>query len=160
MPSSAYRPARVELCSQTATGKNPGSDGGPFVHLPYGFPSVTSWPGAAVVRRDDLDTAGLQIESLSLVAALPGGGAAVQTGLRGMLRDTLSNRAANEPAVLVDSTGTRRFVIRVTRDFKGDDGRPCRAYTITRAGGTDGRREFPGVSCYDDAKKQWRVPGL
>jgi len=112
------------------------------------------------VRRDDLDTSGLQIESLRLVAALPGGGATVQTGLRAMLRDALSNRARNEPAVMVDSTTGTRFVVRVTRDFKWDDGRACRAYTITRAGGRIGRRDFPGVSCFDKEKKQWRVPGL
>lgn len=111
------------------------------------------------VRRDDLDTSGLQIESLTLVAALPGGGTVVQEGLRGLLRDTLSTRPRNEPAVWTDPAGTRRFVVRVTRDFKGEDGRACRAYTITRAE-TDRRRDFPGVSCYDMAKKQWRVPGL
>ncbi len=110
------------------------------------------------VRRDDLDTAGLQIESLTLVAALPGGGKAVQSGLRAVLRDTLSNRAPNDPVVWNDPGG-RRFVVRVTRDFRDVDGRPCRAYTITRAG-TDQRRDFPGVSCYDKEKQQWRVPGL
>jgi len=112
------------------------------------------------VRRDDLDTAGLQIESLTLVAALPGGGGAIQIGLRDVLRDALSNRVAGEPVAWTDPAGTRRFVIRVTRDFKGEDGRPCRAYTITRAGAAEGRREFPGVSCYDKAKDQWRIPGL
>jgi hypothetical protein len=111
------------------------------------------------IRRDDLDTAGLQIESLTLVAALPGGGKAVQTGVRGVLRDTLSNRARNEPAVWNHPAGAGRFVIRVTRDFKGSDGKSCRAYTISHVG-ADRRRDFPGVSCYDKAKKQWRVPGL
>ncbi len=111
------------------------------------------------IRRDDLDTAGLQIESLTLVSALPGGGKAVQKGLRGVLRDTLSNRARNEPAVWSDPAGAGRFVIRVTRDFRGPDGKPCRAYTISRSG-ADRRRDFPGVSCYDKAKKQWRAPGL
>ena len=120
----------------------------------YYAPSVGHY-----IRRDDLDTAGLQIESLTLVAALPGGGRAVQTGLRDVLRDTLSNRAPNEPAVWNDPAGAGRFVIRVTRDFKGPDGDSCRAYTISRAG-VDRRRDFPAVSCYDKAKKQWRVPGL
>ncbi len=120
----------------------------------YFAPSVGHY-----VRRDDLDTAGLQVESLSLVAALPGGGRAVQTGLRGVLRDTLSNRAPNDPAVWNEPAGARRFVIRVTRDYKDPDGKACRAYTITRAG-PDRRRDFPGVSCYDKSKKQWRVPGL
>ncbi|UCH74923.1 MAG: peptidoglycan-binding protein [Rhodospirillales bacterium] len=112
------------------------------------------------VRRDDLDTSGLQIESLTLVAALPGGGKTVQTGLRNVLRDTLSNRARNEPAVWTDPGGGGRFVVRVTRDFRAEDGRACRNYTIVRAGAADVRREFPGVSCYDKGKKQWRVPGL
>lgn len=120
----------------------------------YYAPSVGHY-----VRRDDLDTSGLQIESLTLVAALPGGGTAVQAGLRDVLRDTLANRSRNEPAVWTVPDGTRRFVVRVTRDFKGADGKPCRAYTITRAS-MDRRRDFPGVSCYDNAKKQWRVPGL
>ncbi|MDH3230564.1 MAG: peptidoglycan-binding protein [Alphaproteobacteria bacterium] len=120
----------------------------------YYAPSVGHY-----IRRDDLDTAGLQIESLTLVAALPGGGRAVQTGLRGVLRDTLANRARNEPVVWNDAAGARRFVIRVTRDFRGADGQSCRAYTISRAG-QDRRRDFPGVSCYDKAKKQWRAPGL
>ena len=111
------------------------------------------------IRRDDLDTAGLQIESLTLVAALPGGGRAVQRGLRDVLRDTLSNRARNDPAVWTGPAGAGRFVIRVTRDFKGAGGKSCRAYTISRAV-PDGRRDFPGVSCFDKKKKQWRAPGL
>jgi peptidoglycan hydrolase-like protein with peptidoglycan-binding domain len=111
------------------------------------------------IRRDDLDTAGLQIESLTLVAALPGGGRAVQKGLRDVLRDTLSNRARNDPMVWTGPAGAGRFMIRVTRDFKGADGKRCRAYTVSRAV-PEGRRDFPGVSCYDKKKKQWRAPGL
>jgi peptidoglycan hydrolase-like protein with peptidoglycan-binding domain len=111
------------------------------------------------VRRDDLDTAGLPIGSLELVAALPGGGKTVQKGLRGALRDTLSNRALNDPAVWKPPVGAGMFVIRVTRDFKGEAGGPCRAYTVSRTG-TQPRRDFPAISCYDKKKKLWRVPGL
>lgn len=111
------------------------------------------------VRRDDLDTAGLTIESLELVAALPGGGGSVQKGLRGVLRETLSNRAVNEAAVWNNPAGADRFVIRVTRNFKGQAGRYCRAYTVSRES-ADRRRDFPAVSCYDKKKDRWRVPGL
>jgi len=120
----------------------------------YYAPSVGHY-----VRRDDLDTAGLQIDSLKLVAVLPGGGKTVQKGLRGALRDTLSNRAVNDPTVWKPPVGAGMFVIRVTRDFKGEAGRPCRAYTVSRTG-TEPRRDFPAISCYDRKKKRWRVPGL
>lgn len=111
------------------------------------------------VRRDDLDSAGRRIESLTLVAALPGGGKVVQDGLRSMLRNSLSSRARNEPAVWTDPESGTRYVVRVTRDFEGAGGKACRAYTISRAG-SNRRRDFPGVSCYDASKKQWRAPGL
>lgn len=111
------------------------------------------------VRRDDLDTAGLTIESLELVAALPGGGGGIQKGLRGVLRDTLSNRAVNDPAVWNSPAGAGKYVVRVTRDFKGEAGRRCRAYTVSRADAAR-RRDFPAVSCFDKNKNRWRVPGL
>ncbi len=110
------------------------------------------------VRRDDLDSAGQSLGRLELVAALPGGGAPVQNGLAAALRDALDNRAVGETAFWRDPSGGG-YMIAIKRKFTDGAGRTCRAYDIRRAGRAGGR-EFPAVSCYEPARKRWRIPGL
>lgn len=111
------------------------------------------------VRRTDFDGAGMEIESLELAAAMPGGSKARRTALTKLLRGALKDRAVGDPLPWNDPGGGARFVLTITRDFKGPAGVSCRSYKFDRAA-PEPRREFPAVSCYDKKKKRWRAPGM
>lgn len=111
------------------------------------------------VRRVDLDGAGMEIERLELVAAMPGGPKTRRAALTSSLRDALGNRAIGQPLTIDDPASSARFLLTIDREFKGPAGVQCRAYSFTRAAPAP-RRDFPAVSCYDRKKKRWRTPGL
>lgn len=113
------------------------------------------------LRRDDLDGAGTRLESISLVAAMPGGKdwpPVARAGLQWATRDALSNKAVGETAEWRSTAVSESFDIRVTGESRDEEGKLCRTYVLIRQG-AGMRRIYPALACrLQDGT--WRTPGV
>lgn len=110
---------------------------------------------------DDRDGAGISLGRRELVAVLPGGKdwqPAIRTGLGRAIQNALNNRPAGGATGWQSPVSPDRFVIEVTKDFKGPGGKPCRSYTVTRIR-ESGRRLYPAIACKEAKSNRWVVPG-
>ncbi len=114
------------------------------------------------IMIEDRDAAGVVLGRRELVAVLPGGRdwqPAIRTGLGRAIQDALSNRLVGRSTGWQTPVFPDRFVIKVTGEFKGPGGKPCRSYTVTRIRGA-ARRDYPAAACKDAGSSRWIVPGV
>lgn len=120
-------------------------------------------PGIAeFVRRDDKDAAGLDLESIELVATMPGTDGwppAARAGLKMALHDALSTKRVGEESVWQSTVVSEIFVIRITDEKKAATGQLCRNYVIVRHGAQI-RRSYPAIACRSAGARNWKTPGL
>ena len=116
------------------------------------------------VRRDDLDGAGIELQSARLVAALPGGKdwpPAVRAGLQAAVQEALNTRPVGRETAWRSTAIGDSFTILVTREFRDSDGMLCRTYVLTRRRGDTGpRRLYPALACKPAGDTIWRTPRL
>lgn len=114
------------------------------------------------LRRDDLDGAGAKLESISLVAAIPGGRdwpPVARAGLQWATQDALSNKAVGEAAEWRSTAVSESFDIRITGESPDAEGKLCRNYILVRKGGGP-RRIYPALACRASDGGEWRAPGV
>jgi len=113
------------------------------------------------VQRTDSDGSGLEIESLRLVAAIPGMDnwpPAARAGLKMATEAALSKGAVGEETPWRSTAVSAKFTIRVTGETTTVAGQLCRTYVILRA--VDGaRQEYPAIACREPNGK-WKTPGF
>lgn len=114
------------------------------------------------LRRDDLDGAGTRLESIGLVAAMPGGKdwpPVARAGLQWATQDALSNKAVGETAEWRSTAVSESFVIRITGESRDTEGKLCRNYVLVR-NGVDLRRIYPALACRSPDGGEWHTPGV
>lgn len=114
------------------------------------------------LRRDDLDGAGAKLESISLVAAIPGGRdwpPVARAGLQWATQDALSNKAVGEAAEWRSTAVSESFDIRITGESPDAEGKLCRNYILIRKGGGP-RRIYPALACRTPDGAGWQAPGV
>lgn len=114
------------------------------------------------IMIEDRDAAGVSLGRRELVAVLPGGKdwqPAIRTGLGRAIQDALNNRPVGRSTGWQTPVFPERFVIKVTGEFKGPGGKPCRSYTVTRIRDSV-RRNYPAAACKGPKSSRWTVPGV
>lgn len=112
------------------------------------------------VQRVDRDGSGIEIESIQLVAALPGTGSwppAARAGLKMAMNAALSDNAVGEETAWRSTAVSEDFTVRVTAERAGAAGETCRNYVVVRTTGSH-RQAYPGLACRAPGG-EWRTPG-
>lgn len=116
---------------------------------------------AHFVRRTDSDGSGLEIESIELVAAIPGTESwppAARAGLKMAVEAALSKSAVGAETPWSSTAVRDEFTIRVTAEKTTPVGELCRTYVIRRTAGVV-RQTYPAIACRRP-DGEWKTPGF
>lgn len=116
---------------------------------------------AHFVRRTDRDGSGLEIESIELVAAIPGTESwppAARAGLKMAVESALSKGEIGSETPWSSTAVRDKFTIHVTAESKTPVGELCRTYVIRRTAGAI-RQVYPAIACRRPGG-EWKTPGF
>jgi len=114
------------------------------------------------VRREDRDSAGIETESIELVAAIPGTDGwppAVRAGLKSAMEAALNEKAVGEETAWSSTAVNEEFAIRVIAESKTVSGQTCRNYVILRMA-PNVRHSYPAIACRAPDGRKWSTPGF
>lgn len=116
---------------------------------------------ARFIERTDSDGSGIEIESIRLVAALPGTDGwppAARAGLKMAVDSALSNGSPGDETIWRSTAVSGEFAIRVTGE-RTERGKVCRTYVVSRVSARQ-RQLYPATACRAPGDREWRTPGF